>query len=217
MCGCLYRARRPVTNLRIISGFACLPWLLTGCQIGSAVSSATPATEVSALPGPIDTSALIEYGNAVRELSADGLEREYRAQLIQGGADKSSETRFRLILLLSNPEAPFYDLNRAVLLLEDFIPNQASKDSPDAEFAMLLYQLFSERRSIENTTASAMERLDDERLRATRLDEELLSTRTELDSQRAENEILRQQLEALVALEEQISLDEVDQSETEVR
>lgn len=217
VCGYRCPDRCPIANLRIVSGLAVLTWLLTGCQTGSTVPSATQAIEVSALPGTIDTSALIEYGNAVRELSADGLEREYRALLMQGGADNNPETHFRLILLLSNPKAPFYDLNRSVLLLEQFILNLASNDSPDADFAKLLYQLFSERRSIEDMMASAAARLDDETLRATRLNEELLSTRTELDAQRAQIETLRQQLEALVALEEQISLDDADQSETEVR
>ena len=93
----------------------------------------------------------MEYGNAIRELSADGLEREYRSLLMRGRPDNDPEIRFRLSLLLSNPEAPFYDLGLSIRLLEEFLLDQTSQNTPDAELAMLLSRLLRERLSMERT------------------------------------------------------------------
>ncbi len=217
VCASLKLARHFKTKHLRISLLAVLPWLITGCQVVPTSPTAGQEIEIGASQDSIDTDSLIRYGSAIRELTADELETEYQALLMQGLPDDRPELRFRLVLLLSVPEAPFYDLDRAVILLEDYLSDRASQNSSGIQFAALLSELFGERLSTENSAADTTAQLNDERAQTTRLGQELRSTRSALDSERGQNETLRQQLDALIALEEQLSLDEADQPEAEVR
>ena len=210
-------ARRPNINYAGTFLLAISAWLLAGCQVGPSVPPAAQEPEIGTPQDSVDTVSLIRYGYRIRELTADELEAEYQAVLMQGIPDDRPELRFRLVLLLSAPQAPFYDLDRAIVLLEDYLSDRPTRTSPDIEFAGLLVELFRERLSIADNADAIDLQLNDERAQATQLRQELQSTRSALDSERAENETLRQQLDALIALEEQISLDEVDQSEDEIQ
>ncbi len=217
MSGSPSPARRAKIRLRGTSLLAALPWLLAGCQIISAVPPAEQEIEVVTPEDSLDIGSLIRYGYSIRELTADELETEYQAILMQGMPDNRPELRFRLVLLLGVPEAPLYDLNRAVSLLDDYISNRTSQGSPDADFAALLIELYAERLAIEINAAEAAEQLSEERGQTIQREQELQSTRAELDFERSQNETLRQQLNALIALEEQISLEEAVRPETQAQ
>ncbi|MGI9257761.1 MAG: hypothetical protein ACR2QQ_02895 [Gammaproteobacteria bacterium] len=217
VCGFPSLVRRPRTKHPGTLLLAVSAWLLTACQAGPTVPPAAQEIEIGAPQDSIDTVSLIRYGHMIRELTADELETEYQALLMQGTPDDRPELRFRLVLLLSSPQASFYDLDRAIVLLEDYLSDRTTQTSPDVEFAALLVELFEERSSIEESSAATALQLNDERAQTAQLSQELQSTRAELDSELTQNETLRQQLDALIALEEQISLDEADQPETEIR
>ena len=213
MCGSPSPVRRQRIRHAGALYLAIFALLLTGCLGSTSVPPATEEIEVASAEDSIDTGSLIRYGYMIRELNSVQLENEYQALLMQGITDDRPELRFRLILLLSVPHASFYDLERAIVLLEDYLSDETEASSPGVEFAALLVELFGERLSIQSSAAETRLQLDDERLQSVLLDEELQSTRAALNSERDQNETLRQQLDALIALEEQISLDEADQTE----
>jgi len=154
---------------------------------------------------------LARYGSSVRALSAEELEHEYRLLAAQNEHEPNPDVQIKLSLLLSDPSAPFHDLDQAVRLLGDVMLHLRIDESDDSAFARLLYYLLSERACVDHSDASLAELLVSEREAVLRLQRELGEARTSLESERALRVTLQQQLDALKALEEQITNDSMEQ------
>jgi hypothetical protein len=141
-------------------------------------------------------------------MSAADLEDEYVQVLSAYQYAPSEETAIKLSLLLSNPVAPFYDLDRAIRLLDDAAIRLEAGGDPMAPLPRLLDQLLIERREVARRRNDIADELQSEQERSESLEQQLARTRSDLADERKQRETLQGQLDALRALEEQINDDD---------
>jgi hypothetical protein len=191
-----YRSQdRPVALLR--SGaimFAAA--LLSACQ-------SMPAFRAASESGQAD---LIQFGNAVRGYEGETLESQYVRNVSAQAADPSAENALRLALLLSYPEAPFYDVARAKEFLNDAIGLSETRSS--VELALLLSSFLDERNGVAGDAAVLADLFSQERERSYRLGLDLDEARAALEAERQLRIALQGQLDALKALEERLNADD---------
>jgi len=113
----------------------------------------------------------------------------------------------RLALLLSYPDASFYDVGRARRFLEGAIA-QPGGASDSVELAQLLDTLLGERNGVAGEAAALADLFAQERDRNRRLRVELDEARAALDAERQLRTTLQGQLDALKALEERLNADD---------
>jgi hypothetical protein len=196
----------------LVVGFA-----LSGCESSSLLRSEAD-TDIDTTDTDIDATDttdtdtdtvtartdLVSYGSAVRALSEPDLEAEYRTLLSRQSANPTDETSLRLALLMSNPGAPFHDLDRALQILNDIVLRQ-DQDGSNGELARLMHHLLGERTCVAPADAPLAEVILAERDRNSQLSEELDETQTALDTERQLRQTLQGQLDALKALEERLN------------
>jgi hypothetical protein len=181
----------------------CVAGAVAGCQ--SLVSDASRPSG--------DASDLIRYGNEVRSLDAGALEEEYRRLVTQYDAAPTIDEAVRLSLLLSNPNAAFYDANRAMRLLSDETRASAGDTPGNEEFARFVRHLLGERACVATEDAALADMLVEQRARNRSLDQELARVQEALLAERQHRETLQAQLNALRALEEQLNRDNLQLAE----
>lgn len=150
----------------------------------------------------------MSYGRSVRTMSAAELDDEYVQVLSAYQYAPSEETAIKLSLLLSNPAASFYDLERAIRLLNDAALRLEAGGDPAAPLPRLLDQLLIERRDIARRKNDIADELQSEQERNESLEQQLARVRSDLANERKRRETLQGQLDALRALEEQINDDD---------
>ncbi len=123
----------------------------------------------------------IEYGNSVRAFDASELERQYAAITREHATMPSSQTAIKLALLVTDSRAYFFDPDRAIGLLDGVVSNDAGDDA-SVEFAVFMRSLISQ----------------------------LSATEAALAAEREQRQALRDQLDALKALEERLNADELE-------
>jgi len=154
-----------------------------------------------------DAADLIQFGNALRAYSDEMLESQYARAVSAQARDPSADTAIRLALLLSYPEASFYDVARARQFLDDAI-SQASGARDSIELARLLDSLLVERHGIAGDAAALADLFAQERERSYQLGLDLADARAALDAERQLRITLQGQLDALKALEERLNADD---------
>jgi hypothetical protein len=176
-----------------------------GCQTNASSVQDVIDAEPSARTSLGD---LIRYGNGLRTLDDQELDDQYRQFAAQRSDEAASAEAIKLALLLSSPDARFYDADQAVRLLDTVARRERARESGYGELAQLVFHLLSERScSLAPEDESLTELLAAERERADRLGEELIAVKTELALSERQRETLQGQLDALKALEEQLSIE----------
>lgn len=154
---------------------------------------------------------LIDYGLTVRTLDAAQLDEAYAALSASNQSRPSDTTSIKLSLLLSDPAASFYDPQRAVRLLDSAARHLEAKGDPMAPFPRLIDRLLHERHALAGQKGAASAALAAERVRNDALTQQLAKSQSDLAAERTRTETLQSQLDALRALEKQISHDDPGQ------
>ena len=171
--------------------------LLTACQSMPLLRGASAS----------DSADLIEFGNALRDYSDEMLERQYVRSVSAQAADPSADNAIRLALLLSYPEASFYDVARAREFLDGAL-SQSDGSRGSVELAQLLDSLLGERNGVVGDATALADLFAQERERSYRLGLDLAETRATLEAERQLRITLQGQLDALKALEERLNADD---------
>lgn len=205
-----WSARRAVR----IFGSAYLPWvrripartqiLLLAATSLSACSALGTRFDVSAARQREHLAELVQFAAYVRTLDESELQRDYRSLQTEHRASPSSDTAVKLSLLLSYSAAPPDALVEALQLLSDV----SDGNTDDAAFARLVYDLISERYAATASNGSLTDLLLQERTRSQSLRDQLIEIEASLADTQRQRAALAQQLDALKAVEEQISVDD---------
>lgn len=169
----------------------CAMLLFVGCQPGTLQRSGQPSVS----PVPASLSDLVAYGNRLRTLTSGELESELR--ILREDADRGDtpDGVIKLALLLSTPQARFYNESSALDLLEGLLTADAGEGTSS--------DLLDFARLISSLTSEALARLEQKKA-------ELRRVQSRLQAARAEAAELRRKLEALHQLEQQINRRAVD-------
>lgn len=156
---------------------------------------------------------LIEFGVALR--SQDDSELEQLYEELNGNGPVSSASTIRQALLLSYGDSAHYDLERAINLFNQVARTRRDEDPALRTFAELMAVMLIEHRSLAvdrnalaRQRAENAERIESATTRIESLEGELEDMREALRSERQRSEELQSQLEALIELEEQLTLDD---------
>jgi hypothetical protein len=134
------------------------------------------------LQGPdADSVDWVTYGSSVRDYDAAELEREYLSAAAAHQSAPSSATAIRLALLACDPRSPYHDRDRALALLEGVAPSPSAAPA-DVAFAQFMRGVVAELAALDAA----------------------------LDAQDAERRSLREQLDALIALEERLNAEDAE-------
>lgn len=157
---------------------------------------------------------LIDYGISLRSLDENELSALHEELRSQGAPTR--QATIKLALLLGYGNSPDYDLDRAINLLNQVARTRRGNDASLRDFAELMAALLIERRGLAvERDALAEERADIaadlERARALADDlrNRLEQTRSDLEDEREQRNKLQSQLDALIELEERLTLDDV--------
>ncbi len=144
------------------------------------------------------------------------------AELTGNGNPQSSASAIRLALLLSYGDSSHYDLDRAINLFNQVARTRRDEDPVLRTFAELMSAMLIERRSLAvdrdalaQARVESAERSERDAERIARLQSELDDARAALSDERARSEKLQSQLEALIELEEQLTLDDAGDDGTD--
>lgn len=182
--------------------------VLVAAAMAACVSTSQPSAQAaaaSALPAGASAADVIEYANGLRRLDSASLEELHGRLTLRSQNEPSSDTALRLALLLSYPESPHYDLDRAINLLNQIARTRRGEDPAFPSLAELFATILIERRTISADRASLRGQI------ASRDDtiEELRSSLEQIRETLAEEQRRRQelqgQLDALIELEEQLN------------
>lgn len=182
--------------------------LAIACLLGACQTTATVADRSS---GRTTLTQLIDYGLTVRTFNATQLEEAYAALSATNQSRPSDTTSIKLSLLLSDPAASFYDPQRAVRLLDGAARHLEAKGDPMAPFPRLIDRLLRERHAVTRQKDAASAALASERVRNDALTRQLAKSQNDLAAERTRTQTLQSQLDALRALEKQISHDDLSQ------
>lgn len=183
--------------------------LAAGCEASRIADLPPPEPPAEQAADSAGLADLARFGNTVRRLDGRQLEQQYRQLLLQNDSAPSSDAAIRLALVLSAPNAPFADIDQATRFLREVMYREGAAQPAHADFAQLLYNLFSERIYAESDDEPLQALLDQARERNDELSGELARVRTALAEERERTETLQGQLNALKELEEQLSQEEV--------
>lgn len=161
-----------------------------------------------------------EFGASLRTLDDEALEALYR-ELDDAAQPQPSAWAVRLAMLLSYGDSDHYDVDRAINLLTQVARTRRNEDPALRTFAEFLAAMLIERRTIAanrdalaEAQAQNAERMERNAERLEQLRAELEQTRAELVAERERSEKLESQLQALIELEEQLTLDDANEGET---
>lgn len=165
--------------------------------------------------GGSETAAdVIEFGISLRSLEDAELE-QLHDELNRNVPPVSSASTIRLALLLSYGDSAHYDLDRAINLFNQISRTRRDEDPSLRRFAEFMSAMLIERRSLAadrnalaDQRAANVERIERNAEQIERLRSELEQARAALEAERERRDELQSQLEALIELEEQLTLDE---------
>lgn len=191
-------------------------------RVGAALATATlaacttlgPQTES---PASDETAAdLIEFGISLRTLDDAELE-QLHAELNSAPPPVSSASTIRLALLLSYGDSAHYDLDRAINLFNQIARTRRDDDPSLRHFAEFMSALLIERlglaadrNALAEQRGENVRRIERNTEQLERLRGELEQARMSLEEERERRDQLQAQLEALIELEEQLTLDEAE-------
>lgn len=166
-----------------------------------------PAEAETTGDGHEPVAEIVEYGVSLRRLDEEELEQQHQDLTVQSQSAPSSALTIQLALLLSYRNSRHYDLDRAINLLNQVARTRRDENPAFRNFAELMATILIERRSLavdRNALAQShtadVERIDE-------LQDRIDRTQAELVAERERSEKLRSQLDALIELEEQLTLD----------
>lgn len=177
--------------------------VLNGCQ-GLPLWQGAEREAAAQPPETNDLDSVVHYAARIQNLSPRALEREYERLADEEGATHA----IRMALLLSHPEAPFQDAERARRLLAEYLQRPRSQTSCCREFAAFLGDSLVEQRHSQARVSDTLVALRRERKA---LQQEVQQLRSAVAEERAKRTKLESQIEALKAIEK--SLDKVDRVE----
>lgn len=133
--------------------------LVAGCDLLPVKEPLEPAPWVQ--PGgpqpATDVESLVLYFNHIRKLSANDLNREYDAARQAYNRGRYDFNRVRFAMLLSLPNAPFYDDGRALDVLEPVLRNG---DGRLLGLAQILGSQIQEQKRLNASVQGLQQKLD---------------------------------------------------------
>lgn len=165
---------------------------------------------------PNDTELLLRYYRGLRSLSKGELQQELKQAWQAAATEPTAFERLRLILLLSLPQAPFQDLDKAQKMLRDFLKAENSRELYD--LALLVQTFLGEEALLERRYRLLQEKLRQKEEQVKRLrsglkhldgrrkqeQEWAKSLEQKLESERGRAETLEKKLEALKGIEKRL-------------
>jgi hypothetical protein len=173
-----------------------------------------------------DRTYLLEYGARLRSLTAREIDNLYLGLTVEHSRSPSASSAIRLALLLGYPAGGHYDAERALTLLDEVPSIAADGDAVSRRLADLLAALLSDAPDYGSGGAVHAARPDGDAAtngdtatdgdtalggdtgregHVGELEAELARTQASLAEERERSARLQRQLEALIALEEQLN------------
>jgi hypothetical protein len=142
----------------------------------------TPSEQLAALndSSKVDVNWLLHYFRLISTVPGNVLADEYERSKNEFSTNRTAKTQWQLAMLLSIPNASFYDAGRSSELFKDLTNNEIEHDPQLNDAAFLMYTLVNERHKISKKSAA----LEDE-----------------LAESQSSNKTLQDQLNALKAIE----------------
>lgn len=200
-----------MTRLPAEIGAALLVATLAACQ--SVAVQPEEALRADDADEPV--AALVDYGLTLRTLDDAEIDELHRNLTLENRDEPSSAVAIRLALLLSYRDSPYYDLDRAINLLNQVARTRRDENPVFPDLAELMSAILIERRSlvVDRNALAEQHAADTDRIEElqNRVDE----MQTALSTERERSEKLQSQLDALVELEEQLTLDAAERNGVE--
>lgn len=176
---------------------------LAACQ----TPEVRPAEAQASDDGRESVAEIVAYGVSLRALDDVELEQLHRDLTVRMRSEPSSALTIRLALLLSYRDSSHYDLDRAINLFNQVARTRRDENPVFRDLAELMATMLIERRSVavDRDALAESHTADVERIEA--LQGRIEGLQADLAAERERSGRLQSQLDALIELEEQLTLD----------